>query len=136
METEQPQYVNTKCGRCGKRANMEVLTSYTDVEVHEDDEEWEFDETWWTWRLSRCARCEAINLILEDQVGEMRGLYPQLEKRVEGLPPEVAQAHEAAKRVKTVDFNAYAVLLGRVLDKVCENRKAQGESLPARLQDL
>jgi hypothetical protein len=66
----------------------------------------------------------------------VRGLYPQTEKRVEGLPPEVAQAYEAARRVKTVDYNAYAVLLGRVLEKVCEDRQAQGESLSARLQDL
>ncbi len=53
-----------------------------------------------------------------------------------GLPPEVERAYKAAQEVKRIDVNAFGVLLGRVLDKVCEDRGATGDSLAKRLQDL
>jgi hypothetical protein len=52
------------------------------------------------------------------------------------LPSKVAKAYEAAGRVKPVDPNAFAVLLGRVLEHVCEDRGAIGETLNERLGDL
>jgi Domain of unknown function (DUF4145) len=52
------------------------------------------------------------------------------------FPEAVSLAYEAAQRVKRVDANAFAVLLGRVLDVVCDERKAKGDSLYNRIKDL
>jgi hypothetical protein len=37
---------------------------------------------------------------------------------------------------KNISPNAYGVLLGRVLELVCEDRQAKGDSLHKKLQDL
>ena len=38
--------------------------------------------------------------------------------------------------MRSIDPNAYAVLIGRVLELVCSDRKAKGNSLNNKLQDL
>ena len=48
----------------------------------------------------------------------------------------MANDYEAAQRVKNISANAYGVLLGRVLELVCEDRQAKGDSLHKKLQDL
>jgi hypothetical protein len=53
-----------------------------------------------------------------------------------GLSPKIEQAYQSALKVKNVDSNAFAVLLGRVLDQVCIERGAKGDSLYDRLKDL
>ena len=53
-----------------------------------------------------------------------------------GLPDTIRKAFAAAQSVKTIDPNAYGVLLGRVLELVCLDRKAQGNTLAEQLKDL
>jgi hypothetical protein len=38
--------------------------------------------------------------------------------------------------VRSVDANAYAVLMGRLLDMICKDRNAQGDTLDEKLKDL
>ena len=53
-----------------------------------------------------------------------------------GLPELIEDEYLAALRVRNVSPNAYGVLLGRLLELVCEDRGAEGGSLRAKLQDL
>ncbi|MCA8998128.1 MAG: DUF4145 domain-containing protein [Planctomycetaceae bacterium] len=53
-----------------------------------------------------------------------------------GLPQHLHSAWEAAERVKSIDANAYGVLGGRLLDLVCTDQKATGETLFKRLNNL
>lgn len=53
-----------------------------------------------------------------------------------GLPARVQQSYEAALKVRRIDANAFGVLLGRVLEIVCEDRAAARSDLYAKLQDL
>lgn len=48
----------------------------------------------------------------------------------------IKDAYETSLKVRVIDANAYAVLLGRILEMVCEDRKATGSSLQKRLEDL
>jgi len=63
-------------------------------------------------------------------------LYPQSIRIPVGLPVEIEKAYLAAIKVKAIDSNAFAVLLGRVLERVCVDRSATGDSLHKRLSDL
>jgi hypothetical protein len=63
-------------------------------------------------------------------------LYPSEQRLPLGMPESVKRAYEAASRVRAIDANAYAVLVGRLLDMVCTDRGATGDTLHNRLQDL
>jgi len=54
----------------------------------------------------------------------------------QALPKQVRAAYEAALRIRGIDPNAFAVLLGRVLDHVCQDRGAGGKTLNERLNEL
>lgn len=53
-----------------------------------------------------------------------------------GLPPDIQRGYTAALKVKPIDCNAFGVLLGRVLELVCADRNAGGDSLDKKLSDL
>lgn len=63
-------------------------------------------------------------------------IYPSESADIEGLPPAVEKEFRAAEQVSAISANAYAVLLGRVLDVVCDDRNATGKTLHERLVDL
>lgn len=63
-------------------------------------------------------------------------LYPAAEKTQKGLPLNVRKAYDAAQNVKHISVNAYGVLLGRVLEIVCEDRGATGDTLDQKLRNL
>ena len=62
--------------------------------------------------------------------------YPQTKDSIVGLPENISKSYEAAIKVKNIDSNAFAVLLGRVLDLICIDKNAEGDSLFERLKDL
>jgi len=53
-----------------------------------------------------------------------------------GLPGKINKALTAAQKVKGIDANAFGVLMRRVLEMVCIDRKAKGRNLADQLQDL
>jgi hypothetical protein len=63
-------------------------------------------------------------------------LYPSEEKIPHGLTDKIKRGYDAAAKVKTIDANAYAVLIRRLLEMVCEDRKAEGGDLYKKLADL
>jgi hypothetical protein len=90
-----------------------------------------------------CPKCSGVMFRSGNWYDQMdpedwRGtiFYPEVEKEIDGLPPEISNEYLAAQRVASLSANAYAVLLGRVLDLVCENRGATGDTLYKRLKDL
>jgi hypothetical protein len=134
MTTQLPSSITIKCGGCGKQGNQQVLNRY----VHSDVFEYAYGyvETEVLFYLSRCSRCDAINFSVHIDEAEIQVLWPTPPKEVDGLPETVAQAYKAAQAVRKIDANAFAVLLGRVLEVVCLDRNATGNSLYDQLQDL
>jgi hypothetical protein len=53
-----------------------------------------------------------------------------------GLPENILKAFKAAEKIKTIDVNAYVILLRRLLELVCLDRSARGNTLAAMLADL
>ena len=126
------------CGHCGNRAPMYLRAFYE--QQLSDDPGFEASSTF---QLLECPSCEKISLVdilwhdsmePEDVVTEV--IYPAADKLPQGLPEAVLKAYEAALKVKRIDANAFGVLLGRVLELVCEDRGAEGRSLHERLKAL
>ncbi|MGH8584721.1 MAG: DUF4145 domain-containing protein [Gammaproteobacteria bacterium] len=67
---------------------------------------------------------------------EYEVLYPVAEEIPQGLPEAIQRGYDAANKVKAIDVNAYGVLIGRVLELICEDRNAGGAFLGERLADL
>lgn len=155
MSNEYSQVLT--CGHCGNRGPMKTLTKYT-----ESDELWVSDigevvnsfgtvkvdrgfsiDCGITYELFRCCACnkETLRKISWRDANDpdrwhFTLLYPQFEPLHNNLPEEVEKSYLAALRLKNVDVNAFAVLLGRTLDSVCIDRKALGKDLFERIKDL
>lgn len=94
--------------------------------------------------MAVCPACKQVNLRSlawgpwDNEIDQpvWTSLYPAPSRTPAALPSQVAKAYEAANRVRNVDPNAFAVLLGRVLDHVCQDRGATGDTLHNRLNDL
>lgn len=152
-EKQQKGYTSKlKCLHCGNTAPMEIVAKHSNIHAEstpgpEEDEtfEWEEGELY---RLLSCQGCGKVMLQrdyydskYEDLFDEATPeayttLYPQPDTMPKVLPRKVKTEYDAAIAVKPISANAYAVLLGRVFDEVCEDRKASGKTLAERLADL
>jgi hypothetical protein len=52
------------------------------------------------------------------------------------LPRNIEKAYLAALKVKSIDSNAFAVLIGRTIEAVCKDRGATGHFLSHKLDSL
>jgi hypothetical protein len=136
--------VPIKCGHCQNETPMEIVADYSGVRDYYDDDS---DTSWEAGpvcELCKCPACNGVTLRQYDwHSGYMDGsdieyqiVYPFSEKGPRGLPPKIDKSYRAAQKVRNIDANAYGVLLGRVLDLVCEDRQARGETLDQKLKSL
>ncbi len=135
------------CNHCNNTAPMEVVATYSTVRTHSDNNpespEWDEGDVH---ELLLCPACKKVILrkyhyhewFIDDDINELKPqiLYPTDHKTPQGLPTNINNAYLAAIKVRSIDTNAYAVLIGRVLDQVCIDRKADGDTLYAKLNDL
>jgi hypothetical protein len=63
-------------------------------------------------------------------------LYPSAAESPMGLTTTIEREWDAAMRVRRVSPNAFAVLLGRVLDQICTDHQAEGRFLHTRIEHL
>lgn len=130
-----------KCGHCGNSAPMRVVATYRHQFIEEGPPP-EF-ESGRDWELAVCPACDGIILrqvdwheAFEPWEWQIQILFPFADRLPVGLPSAVDKAYQAAIRVRKIDSNAFAVLLGRVIDEVCIDRKASGDSMYDRLNSL
>jgi Domain of unknown function (DUF4145) len=140
-----------KCTHCGNFAPMDTVAKYFrsakpehDYRDYpedcypEDDHEPDYG---YYYRLLLCLACEEVTLqkyfehaCIEDI--EVKTLYPPQGLNVFDLPSLVQKAYEASLKARSIDANAYAMLLGSMLEVVCEDRKIKGENLYDKLKVL
>lgn len=133
-----------QCPRCGNEAPMRIVASYElSPREREQNPEDALDDGE-TWRLVICPACKEVSvglirwidyLDVEDEF-RMRIVYPVWNSTLTGLPHKIDSAYNSALKVCNVDSNAFAVLLGRVLDMVCLDKQAAGSTLYERLNSL
>lgn len=124
---------------------MEVVAQYYRVvdriEIVDDN----YEDVTKHYQMLKCPACNEITIQTykwcdlmdpEDVVEEI--IYPSKSEGdiPDGLPENIKTGLSAAQKVKSIDANAYAVLIGRVLELVCVDRKAEGSTLANQMQDL
>jgi hypothetical protein len=133
-----------KCGHCNNQSVMEIVTKHSQVRSfvdHRTGVPWESGNVY---EILKCPACEGVTLRsyyyvegMEGEEVEYKILYPVTSNLSPlGLPEPIRKAYEAAVNVRTIDANAYGVLIRRVLEMVCDDRKAAGDNLYKQLQDL
>ena len=131
-----------ECLRCQNVAPMRVVGRVADT-VETDYEDGPPVEHGTLYEVLSCPKCKEITIrsgrwndMMEPEDWHAKIIYPGERQNIEGLPPSVEKEYQAAEQVSHISANAYAVLLGRVLDVVCDDRNASGETLHERLSDL
>jgi hypothetical protein len=146
MPTEQSFSPVVQCRHCGNRAPMAVKAQFSDVRTFEPPESAKHAMAPWdagpVYELVKCPACAKINLAtyhwdsMDPETQDYQLVYPVARDLPQGLPKRVESAYNAALSVRSVDANAFAVLLGRVLEMVCVDRGAEGRALADQLRDL
>jgi hypothetical protein len=121
---------------------MEHVAEYSQTGEYADDKSSLRWEAGAVFELLVCPACQGVTLrryyyheLRDPEEWPLDVLYPQAEKVPPGLPVKIEAAYQEAARVKNVP-NAYAVLLGRLLEMVCEDRQAVGNTLARKLDNL
>lgn len=132
------------CGHCQNISVMEILSeakdSYEEVDVT-GGLGW-YDTT--RYELCKCPSCKGVNLrsfCTSCETAWMEGpevklLYPQPLQLPVGLPERIKNAYLSAQRLKSIDANAFAVHLRRMLELICKDQQATGDSLAKMLKSL
>ncbi|MBA3438652.1 MAG: DUF4145 domain-containing protein [Pyrinomonadaceae bacterium] len=139
MENQNTSLIDLRCGSCQKSSDQKVVAEYKHVIGQEEEFDGQpfYNEEEWLLRISLCQLCNTVNLSVEAiDGGEVTLLYPTPLPDLEGLPENIARAYKAARAVKPIDANAFAVLLRRLLEFVCIDRNATGDTLFKQLKDL
>ena len=129
------------CRHCGNMGPMRIAGNVADTIC---DPELHGQEHGTIYEVLTCSKCGEPTMRaglyydgMEEEDWAPGILYPAEAKRLSSLPPKVQTEYESALEASRLTSpNAYAVMLGRVLDAVCEDRGAVGETLNKRLLDL
>ncbi|MBX9781004.1 MAG: DUF4145 domain-containing protein [Chitinophagaceae bacterium] len=132
------------CGHCSNISHMKIIGNVNDTYVYEDPEYGPHGEGGTIYSVLECPACKKINIVSyswhdgiesDDEI-DYDILFPQESNFPVGLPDNIASTLRAAEKIKTIDVNAYAILLRRLLELVCLDRKAKGLTLALMLKDL
>lgn len=133
-----------KCEHCGHLNPLEILHTCSQVGTTHDEDFGPYSEGD-VYQLLLCPACRKLTLRRhyyhepshDPRYGlEYEVLYPVGKKSPLGLPPAIQRSYEAAQRVKRIDANSFAVLVGRLLEMICLDRSAVGDTLYKQLADL
>jgi hypothetical protein len=138
-----------QCGHCGNKAPMEILANQSLVETHQADTpsifamEWDMGQVYMVLRCFSCSEPTFYQMSIHTGIdpGNLdrsydKILYPNEPNSPRALPKGVQMAWNAAMRVRRIDPNAFAVLLGRVLESICRHENAVGSNLSGKIADL
>lgn len=137
-----------KCRHCGNYAPMNIAASYylsTKSETYDPENEYYNPEPdqGYTYELLLCWACKKVTLreyfesdFMDTEDIKLETLYPPQGVKLFYLPSSIQKAYEAALKARAIDANAYAILLGRMLEVVCEDRKVKGDNLYDKLKAL
>ncbi len=126
---------------------MDIVAShYFSTQDLESDDCRAHSKQGWTHQMLYCVACSKVTLTKSfshedmepEDDHEFETLYPSSQEvGVDpSLPLPVLIAHNEALQARKISANAYAILLGRMLEVICENRNVQGKNLFEKLKTL
>ena len=91
------------------------------------------------YRIFECSTCKDLCIfegVAVDEENEGVLVYPQDTTLAKSIPEKVASNYREAKRVQKTSPNAFAVLIRRALEALCDDRKVPEGKLYVRLEYL
>lgn len=144
MSKSKPRFSEVvKCDHCSNSSPMAIVGEYSTVKSYYHEEAQLPIDEGYVYELLACPACDEVTLrryyqadYLDPSEMVLDVLFPHAGRVPVALPSAVMSAYQAANKVRAIDPNAYAVLLGRVLEIICQDRKAEGGTLFERLENL
>jgi Domain of unknown function (DUF4145) len=139
---EQIYRQNIKCPHCRNTVTMPIVASYSQVQEHGANGRSFVWSEGNVFQILKCPACDGVTFqrgYFNDQFPEEWQpaiLYATEAKKVDGLPPEIERAYTAALVVKSIEAHAFAVLVRRLLEMICQDKRAQGRNLFEQLKSL
>lgn len=134
------------CPHCGNQTILVVLAEY-----QESGPDWGSSglngELHIHWTIMRCETCYEISMYqvsfsteaidgVQHSTATIKVLYPVDRPELPNLPVKIEKAYRAALKVKKIESNACAVLVGRTLEAACNQEQAPGRVLADKLTYL
>ena len=131
------------CGHCSNKGRMDIVACWRkDLSVEDERQPYSFDAHR-CYETLICPSCDKPTFrsiywheAMEPDDISIEVYHPSVEEMSSGLPNSIHKAYESARRVKNIDANAFGVLIGRLLELVCEDQQAKGDSLYKKLKYL
>lgn len=131
-----------ECRHCGNRAPFKVVAEFNEVNNFSAAADEHICEKGPVWELLSCHSCKNISLSsyyysndtysynqkVFKIVPHCKILYPTEDNVPDGLPEPIHQSYKEALKVKHVSSNAFGVLLGRIIEQVCLDKHAAGDT--------
>lgn len=142
------EYRIETCYHCGNKGKLDIIGEYSNV-VTEDDLPNYFWEK--NWLMLKCPVCGDATLLRRSTESGMYELdrngdpvtlyddhiyYPKNLTTFNNVPKEIREPYEAALRVVNINTDICLLSLRMVLEKICDDKKAQGSSLKLKIEDL
>lgn len=132
------------CGHCGNKTTWELHVPYeTDKTDPFGTSEVSEYKVYSTLMCSTCSRPTLrrtnmmyVEIDTELVEGETEILYPTETAQLSNLPEKIERKYKAALKVRYIEPNACAVLVGRTLEAACNHEGAQGRTLAQKLNYL
>lgn len=141
-EEMKQQEQTTTCPHCGNKTPQLVkfeITSTEDVSFT-DGSIYPLKIYYF---LVQCKTCEKISLYSNWEIADdpyyledALCLYPKIEKISSIIPDIIRRSYNEAKKVEKISPTAYAILIGKSIECLCEDKKAEGNNLKNKLDDL
>lgn len=130
------------CTQCGNRTVADILGTATETEWADIDEKYGYQpsrDTYYT--VVKCNTCTTVQLFTydeycEDGLDEAVLLYPTARSIPKDVPQIIAKEFAEAQKVERISKTAYAVLIGRVLERLFNDKGAVGKDLFDQIKDL
>src|SRR6266704_4818914 len=123
------------CGHCRNKTSLVSRGEYEHKKRVWDIEKEKYVTRTISWEVFECVTCSKPTLIEDDMVLDSADLpellneivlYPSVDTPLTNLPEKIEKAYAAAIKVKNIEPNACAVLVGRTLEAACNHEEAQG----------
>lgn len=131
------------CPHCGNTAPQRLVHTQRYLEKSWSVADGSEDTDPWSTFVVVCETCGHI--LLYDNVADQSPdsefhncnlEFPKPAQLHTSVPEIIRQVYEEAARIRVIAPNAFAVQIRRALEALCEDRKAKGRNLAARLKTL
>lgn len=143
MNEEKKQWEQTiPCPHCGNKTPQVVKYETTSTEKVSTRRGHIFLIDYYYF-LVQCKTCNGISLYgsSEDVIDpydleDAHCLYPKIKTMSSNIPDVIRRSYNEAKKVEKISPTAYVILIGKSLECLCEDKKAEGSNLKNKLDDL